>query len=771
MVSRIGWTVGCVGGWKIRSAKQQVGGLLRSFDEIIDFSTHSPLFFISFTIASVDLIPLAEYSESPRRFGRSGQATSTSSGSGGNSQYSPRPGFPHRIVTPSSPQPVVVPYGGYISTVAEEEQATKILDPSGGIGGDPEISSSGSKSCKMNSIREDYEEQRHARGTKADEEEENGEEEEEHRNDINEDEDEHLQTGINVLDNVYQDTGLSVRNDDVNEEELEGEEDEKSREQNFTVPTSTFDYLYEFSETRKVLEEFFKCPTFELDDDKFADKLSGDSECECDSVDIRYELRESSRKSPRRSIENLDSGSPTMGHHHEEDDEPTNPDGEAAEEVANEADVEDEATHDEPVTATPLNPRSRTFDLSISSLGRQSPELMMNHHHHHHHHYHNNHTGSSSANYQMGAASRGGNAPANENGEDKNGQQANQYFRYSPETTDYDSNCGDLDSLSGGDFNAPQSVINYQAYMRQCYASMPVLEDGLSSGHASDAENNNTVERAAAAAAAALATRNGLRGTGVAVNNGHHSLEEVVALTQNAETHNSNGNMNPKASMPQTTSPFPQHSVATLSSVRNSGIGSVGGGGGVGALDGGNVTPNHRHFMQRQQQQQQQQLATDNYYLNASNKLQSHTCLGSVLDAGVGGGPYEMSGNNGIPNLGNRYNGDGSVQLNESLANVPDLHHNHQRQTFGVGGGLDRNSTFTENGSNEATTALIRDENLNPIDCTPPPVGAAALNKWVGITPTATGALNINSKIFKNKDPDLESLYSINKFQSNGEFI
>lgn len=24
---------------------------------------------------------------------------------------------------------------------------------------------------------------------------------------------------------------------------------------------STFDYLYEFSETRKVLEEFFKCPT------------------------------------------------------------------------------------------------------------------------------------------------------------------------------------------------------------------------------------------------------------------------------------------------------------------------------------------------------------------------------------------------------------------------------------------------------------------------------------------------------------------------------
>lgn len=26
------------------------------------------------------------------------------------------------------------------------------------------------------------------------------------------------------------------------------------------MPSATFDYLYEFSETRKVLEEFFKCP-------------------------------------------------------------------------------------------------------------------------------------------------------------------------------------------------------------------------------------------------------------------------------------------------------------------------------------------------------------------------------------------------------------------------------------------------------------------------------------------------------------------------------
>lgn len=85
-------------------------------------------------------------------------------------------------------------------------------------------------------------------------------------------------------------------------------------------------------------------------------------------------------------------------------------------------------------------------------------------------------------------------------------------YRYSPETTDYDSNCGDLDSecdpaqgflptslahksLSlpaglSGEMNGgvSTSCSNYAKY----YASaMPVLEDGLSSGHTSDTENNN----------------------------------------------------------------------------------------------------------------------------------------------------------------------------------------------------------------------------------------------------------------------------------------
>uniref|UniRef100_A0A1B0CGW4 Protein lin-10 n=2 Tax=Lutzomyia longipalpis TaxID=7200 RepID=A0A1B0CGW4_LUTLO len=65
-------------------------------------------------------------------------------------------------------------------------------------------------------------------------------------------------------------------------------------------------------------------------------------------------------------------------------------------------------------------------------------------------------------------------------------QRHSRCFRYSPETTDYDSNCGDLDSLSG-DYN---TTTNYPAFARH-YTSMPVLEDGLSSGHASDTENNN----------------------------------------------------------------------------------------------------------------------------------------------------------------------------------------------------------------------------------------------------------------------------------------
>lgn len=44
--------------------------------------------------------------------------------------------------------------------------------------------------------------------------------------------------------------------------------------------SSTFDYLYEFSETRKVLEEFFKCPPPE-----------DENRLDVEFQDLKYELR------------------------------------------------------------------------------------------------------------------------------------------------------------------------------------------------------------------------------------------------------------------------------------------------------------------------------------------------------------------------------------------------------------------------------------------------------------------------------------------------
>ncbi|XP_053678377.1 uncharacterized protein LOC128728759 [Anopheles nili] len=51
--------------------------------------------------------------------------------------------------------------------------------------------------------------------------------------------------------------------------------------------SSTFDYLYEFSETRKVLEEFFKCPSTE-DVEKFSDYNDSADE-DGESLDVQYD--------------------------------------------------------------------------------------------------------------------------------------------------------------------------------------------------------------------------------------------------------------------------------------------------------------------------------------------------------------------------------------------------------------------------------------------------------------------------------------------------
>lgn len=52
-----------------------------------------------------------------------------------------------------------------------------------------------------------------------------------------------------------------------------------------TTNTTTFDYLYEFSETRKVLEEFFKCPPEE------------ETRLGTEFQDLEYELRRQASES------------------------------------------------------------------------------------------------------------------------------------------------------------------------------------------------------------------------------------------------------------------------------------------------------------------------------------------------------------------------------------------------------------------------------------------------------------------------------------------
>lgn len=52
------------------------------------------------------------------------------------------------------------------------------------------------------------------------------------------------------------------------------------------VPTTTFDYLYEFSETRKVLEEFFKCP--DSDQIKELEKFSDFNESDDSLVSLIF---------------------------------------------------------------------------------------------------------------------------------------------------------------------------------------------------------------------------------------------------------------------------------------------------------------------------------------------------------------------------------------------------------------------------------------------------------------------------------------------------
>ncbi|XP_023166625.1 uncharacterized protein LOC111596583 isoform X2 [Drosophila hydei] len=190
-----------------------------------------------------------------------------------------------------------------------------------------------------------------------------------------------------------------------------------------TSKTPTFDYLYEFSETRKVLEEFFKGNPDD-DEKRFTDYTteSGDDVASSDTqprvcdVDKHVEQAYIGQRLARIPKDEL-----YMVHR--------SPRMQPSEHNAYQ--------------------EHNDIELYIDSNSRSSGDL---------------------ADTELEA----------------NLRRHSRNFTLSPETTDYDSNCGDLDSLSN-DINC--TTTDYG----KLYTSMPVLEDGLSSGHASDTENNVSV--------------------------------------------------------------------------------------------------------------------------------------------------------------------------------------------------------------------------------------------------------------------------------------
>ncbi|CAL7941445.1 unnamed protein product [Xylocopa violacea] len=194
---------------------------------------------------------------------------------------------------------------------------------------------------------------------------------------------------------------------------------------------STFDYLYEFSETRKVLEEFFKCPPPVKEKENSIESFP--------FQDLDYELR---RQGGSAYVgQRLASGPPT---------------------------TEEVLVHESPKKQRADFPQStgehenNFLDLSV---GTGSSEDL----------------GETEVGLQVGHSRN---------------------FTLSPETTDCDSNCGDLDSEvslmmmdnelipASGLLGSVGDLGNNSDSLR-IYTSMPVLEDGLSSGHASDTDNNN----------------------------------------------------------------------------------------------------------------------------------------------------------------------------------------------------------------------------------------------------------------------------------------
>ncbi|XP_076627612.1 uncharacterized protein LOC143344901 isoform X7 [Colletes latitarsis] len=248
-----------------------------------------------------------------------------------------------------------------------------------------------------------------------------------------------------IVDKAVVETNINYSDDQaVNESpaspKIEDEEEDSLKPS--TLPTdnisnlvssggSTFDYLYEFSETRKVLEEFFKCPPPTKEKENITESFP--------FQDLDYELR---RQGGNAYVgQRLASGLPT---------------------------TEEVLVHESPKkhrTDFPQNSGEHENNFLDLSVGTGSSEDL----------------GETEVGLQVGHSRN---------------------FTLSPETTDCDSNCGDLDSEvslmmmdnelipASGLLGSVGDLGNNSDSLR-IYTSMPVLEDGLSSGHASDTDNNN----------------------------------------------------------------------------------------------------------------------------------------------------------------------------------------------------------------------------------------------------------------------------------------
>ncbi|KAK0173727.1 hypothetical protein PV328_006879 [Microctonus aethiopoides] len=332
-------------------------------------------------------LPIAQYSGSPRRYGVRENSRLPNLLSSPSMYMTPRPGFPQRIL-PTTPN--------------QKEKETEYL-----------VKDEPTTEVLVDAI-----------------------------NPIN-----NKNTSNLVVTSLHSTDETLITEPQIHSPEEEPEEDEEEEvESEFLKPSffnsdnlssmvtpggSTFDYLYEFSETRKVLEEFFKCPPPNEEPENNGETFP--------FQDLDYELRRQSGSS--YVGQRLASGLPN---------------------------VEEVMVHE--------SPKKKRSDFPQSNMEHENNFLDLS----------------------VGTGSSG------DLGETEVGLQVghSRNFTLSPETTDCDSNCGDLDSEmslmmmdnelmpASGLLGSAGDLGNNSDSLR-IYTSMPVLEDGLSSGHASDTDNNN----------------------------------------------------------------------------------------------------------------------------------------------------------------------------------------------------------------------------------------------------------------------------------------